>query len=266
MNHFDNHGPVFGAIVGDCFGAAYEFTDTPEPPFDIRPSVFGHPAGTGTDDTEQTIIVADAILEYGYSEAALAQIREGLIDWYLREPKDVGNTTRLALQALHTKSCVPKFVDISYGNGSLMRNSPIPTYWRFKKTSDQNIQDLVDFTVAVSNLTHPNPEVQSAALSHTFCVLEFMMGMSGWIHISRFAMSATDDGTAQHALSLAYIHASVLRVGFKNYLSAIISEGGDTDTNASIAGAIGAAAVPIESELSLKINPEYLKYSLQNFA
>ena len=260
------HGPVIGAIVGDCLGAAYEFSEVCVPPFHILPSVFGHPAGAGTDDSEQTIIVADAILEHGYTKQALGQIKEGLITWFLQEPKDVGNTTHLALEALNGNTEPSPFVEISHGNGSLMRNSPIPTYWLFKKTKNQTGAHLIEFAQTVSEFTHPASEVVDACLAQTFSILGFIIDMDGWRYISRYATFAPDDGTAQHALRLAYIYRKRLQIGFQNYLSEIIKVGGDTDTNASISGAIAAAEVDVPEELVDQIDSKYLKYSLRNFA
>lgn len=266
INTQNMHGPVIGAIVGDCLGAGYEFTTNCAPPFYILPSVFDHPAGVGTDDTEQTLIVADAILEYGYTELALSAIKEGLIDWFLKDPKDVGNTTRLALDALHKEISPPKFVELSYGNGSLMRNSPISAYWYFKKTKNQTLSDLTTFVQTVSSFTHPNPQVVECCVAETVCILDSMRNVNGLVNISKYLHFETEDGTAQHALRLAYVNHIHLTYGFELYLTEIIKNGGDTDTNASIAGAIAAATIEVPAELVEQIDTKYLKYSLKNFA
>ena len=47
---------MLGALYGDCLGARYEAQTGPmTTPIAIGPSVFGHSAGRGTDDTETTV-------------------------------------------------------------------------------------------------------------------------------------------------------------------------------------------------------------------
>ncbi|MBA3369461.1 MAG: ADP-ribosylglycohydrolase family protein [Geodermatophilaceae bacterium] len=53
---------LLGVLYGDCLGAPYEFSSGPlTGPLQVGPSVFGHPAGHGTDDTETTIAVAQGL-------------------------------------------------------------------------------------------------------------------------------------------------------------------------------------------------------------
>ena len=53
--------------------------------------------GEVTDDTQQALIVAESLTENGLD---LGRLAAGLIAWFRGGPKDIGSTTRIALEAL----------------------------------------------------------------------------------------------------------------------------------------------------------------------
>ena len=89
MNKDRASGCLVGAAVGDTLGAVLEFSKKNFGPQirDILPWRYG-PAGSPTDDTDQTILLAETI-KSGWSPAAFL---EKLVQWS-QSAMDVGNHT-----------------------------------------------------------------------------------------------------------------------------------------------------------------------------
>jgi ADP-ribosyl-[dinitrogen reductase] hydrolase len=98
-------GTLLGLACGDALGGPAEFLSREQIneryPDGINELVGGGwldlEPGEVTDDTQQTLILARALTETGLE---IDRFAAGLLEWYRANPKDVGNTTRLALEAL----------------------------------------------------------------------------------------------------------------------------------------------------------------------
>lgn len=156
-------GALVGLAVGDALGAGYEFT-TPGPaePEMVGGGGFGWEPGEWTDDTQMAICIA-RVLETGSLD--VAAIGNGFLEWYRSRPKDVGNMTRAVLsrvdQGADLSAAAQRYFEQhphgAAGNGSLMRTAPVAL--AFLERPDE---ELVEFAMAVSSLTHADRQAQEA--------------------------------------------------------------------------------------------------------
>ena len=262
-------GCLLGQMAGDNLGALVEFADEA----DIRRS---HPdgprrlvdggvwnifAGQPTDDSEMALALARSILERGRfeREAALEAYRE----WLRSSPFDVGGTVGAALRDHPNPG--------SQANGSVMRAAPLGIHAHALAPAL-----AAELARQDSSLTHPNPACGDAAAAFVVAVghairegdgpegawraaVEWAAGAGA----ARLVVEALEgarlaapvcDGESQGWVKLALqnafhelLHAPSLEEG----VVATVRRGGDTDTNAAIAGALlgavhGREAVPAQ--------------------
>ncbi|HSD29669.1 MAG TPA: inositol monophosphatase family protein [Vicinamibacteria bacterium] len=260
-------GCLLGQLAGDNLGALVEF-DTAEavrqrhadgPRLLSDGGRWGILAGQPTDDSEMALALARSIVARGAFEREAAA--EAYRAWLRSSPFDVGVTVGAALRDQPNPA--------SQANGSLMRVSPLGVYVHAMApalAAELGRQD--------STLTHPNPVCGDAAAAFVVAVghavregdgpaaafgaaLEWARGAGASILV-REALEAArheaprcdtgSEGWVKVALQNAFhelLHASSLEEG----VVATVRRGGDTDTNAAIAGALlgavhGRDAVP----------------------
>jgi ADP-ribosylglycohydrolase/fructose-1,6-bisphosphatase/inositol monophosphatase family enzyme len=263
-------GCLLGQVAGDSLGALVEFEDSA--------SVRGrHPhgprrledggrwdllAGQPTDDSEMALALARSIVGRGRfeREAALQAYR----GWLHSAPFDVGGTVGAALRDLPNPA--------SQANGSLMRASPLGVY------AHALLPELAaELARQDSSLTHPSPVCGDAVAAFVVAVAHAVREGDGteaawraaveWAEragaalLVREALEAAgreppacdargSEGWVRIALQNAFhelLHAPSLEEG----VVATVRRGGDTDTNAAIAGALlgavhGRDAVPAQ--------------------
>jgi ADP-ribosyl-[dinitrogen reductase] hydrolase len=98
-------GTLLGLACGDGLGGPVEFLNRDEIaarfPTGVTEFIGGGwlklAPGEVTDDTEQALILAESLTDKGLD---LDRLATGLIAWYRSNPKDISNTTRIALEAL----------------------------------------------------------------------------------------------------------------------------------------------------------------------
>src|SRR4051812_45709637 len=98
-------GTMLGLACGDALGGPVEFRSREDIAVDFPEGVhefigggwLSLAPGEVTDDTQQTLILADALTAHGLD---LERFAQGLIAWLRGNPKDIGDTTRIALNAL----------------------------------------------------------------------------------------------------------------------------------------------------------------------
>ncbi len=260
-------GCWLGQLVGDALGQLVEFQSAEEIakhyPDGVRHmadgGVYNLLAGQPTDDSELALILARALILGGRHNPA--EVLAAYRHWFRSGPFDIGGTIRAALTTGEPSADRPT-------NGSLMRISPLGIFgWRDSAAAGALAgQD--------SNLTHAHPLCTGscaafvAALAtairagcapdavHAAAVAEVERN-NGPAEL-REALSAarttppadyfTNQGFVLIALQNAFyqlLHAPSLEEG----VVATIAKGGDTDTNAAIAGALlgavhGREAIP----------------------
>jgi ADP-ribosylglycohydrolase len=190
--------------------------------------------------------------------AAFAAYRE----WYRTGPFDVGNTTRAALNGYRMGE--------SQANGSLMRASPLGILAHAAGPAR-----AASLARADSELTHPHPLCGDAVAAFVVAVADAVRhgdARHAWNAARQWARAAPAAAPVTEALESASSSARAadganqgwvliaLQNAFHDLLTApsleagvvaSVSRGGDTDTNAAIAGALmgavhGREAVPRE--------------------
>lgn len=267
-------GALVGLLVGDALGATVEFR-RPEwiarkypqgvtemvgrGPFQLLP-------GQITDDGEMALCLARSLVEEKTfsARAILRTYRK----WLDSRPFDIGNTIRQALQSVDPGNPDPALVlqkanGESQANGALMRCAPLALWGHLLEEDElgqraceeaalthphhlcQEINAVFVCTLARA-IRQPTPATELTAWARKraqkwgFTWLDWLDQppasyeiQSGWVRIAM--------GNAFHQLREGR--------GFRDGLIDTVSHGGDSDTNAAIAGALlgacyGLAAIP----------------------
>ena len=259
---------LLGVLYGDCLGAPYEFS-TPDPsqPLTVGESIFGHPPGCGTDDTETTLAVVYGLLDaadQGVLDHPERSIADRLLEWFEGAPADVGNTTRRGL-ATYARTRDPLISGpdgpYSISNGSLMRSAPFVLAY-------PDPVNAAEIAARSSMVTHRHPMVLACVEAYVRLLAALLDGRpvapegapaavyDAYRAAVRVAERLPGDlpcpgiGHARYALSVAYWAAvSPLADSFEEGIEHVVRLGGDTDTNGAICGAVLAARHGFPGEL-----------------
>jgi ADP-ribosyl-[dinitrogen reductase] hydrolase len=149
-------GTLLGLACGDALGGPLEFLKRDEFagrfPTGVTEFMGGGwlelDPGEVTDDTQQALIVAESLTENGLD---LGRLAAGLIAWFRGGPKDIGSTTRIALEAL-TAGTAPLDAGAaalaargdraSAANGAVMRCAPVAL--RFRRDPGRLVRASLD--------------------------------------------------------------------------------------------------------------------------
>jgi ADP-ribosylglycohydrolase len=260
-------GCLLGQVAGDNLGALVEFAKAVEieaahgdgPRRLVDGGTWGILAGQPTDDSEMALALARSILASGRYDRE--RVGRAYRSWLASGPFDSGNTVRSALGG--------RPVPESQANGALMRASPLgilahampPAAAARIAREDAALTHVhpacgdanAAFVVAVSHAVREGDGAEAAwAAARRWCdeggasplVLEAL-------DAARHAPPVCDEaerGWVRIALQNAFfelLHAPSLEQG----VVATVRRGGDSDTNAAIAGALlgavhGRPAVP----------------------
>jgi ADP-ribosyl-[dinitrogen reductase] hydrolase len=260
-------GALLGQVAGDSLGSLVEFQTAAQiaARFPVGPSeledggIWRTLAGQPTDDSEMALALGRAIVATGHYEpdTVLAAYRE----WLGSGPFDVGRTTRAALEGQTRAE--------SQANGSLMRISPLAVF-----AQAQSAAGVADLARRDALLTHPHAVCGDATAAYAVALAHAVRRGDGphtayaaareWARQSAPNVAVVEalesaehtapvcDGANQGwvliALQNAFyelLHAPTVEVGVVR----TVRRGGDTDTNAAIAGALlgavyGRDAVP----------------------
>jgi ADP-ribosyl-[dinitrogen reductase] hydrolase len=180
-------GALVGSAVGDALGAPFEFQESglyrarfPQPVIAGRGEMIGGGAnGSGmwapgefTDDTHMALAIAESLLVHGALDATDVWSR-----WraWAKTAKDVGILTRLALsRATPTGAALFAHTENggkSAGNGSLMRNTPVPLF-----TLRAPRASAIALAQAQSQLTHHDRANDEGVALHTAMVRAGLLG------------------------------------------------------------------------------------------
>jgi ADP-ribosyl-[dinitrogen reductase] hydrolase len=277
-------GCMLGQIAGDALGSMVEFKSAreierlyPGGPNLIEGSRrFATLPGQPTDDSELAILLARSIVSAGrYDQEAAARAYAW---WYESHPFDIGGATRQALSAgsrgrKEGKPVAPAEEagadQATEANGALMRVSPLGVYgWRLEESA------LSELARQDCRLTHPSKVCQDANVAYVLTIARAIGTGETGADLHSHARSAAErlklhpkvvnaianaeaappadfmihQGWVLVALQSAFYqltHATSFEEGVVD----TVRRGGDTDTNAAVAGALlgavhGPAAVP----------------------
>ncbi|WP_437909961.1 inositol monophosphatase family protein [Sorangium sp. So ce327] len=266
-------GCLLGQLAGDALGALVEFRTAeaiaPLYPDGVRDladgGTWGTLAGQPTDDSEMALMLARSIVrKRGFvAEAAL----DAYVHWYGSGPFDIGNTTAAALRAAagaplpgaRRERARAAASLTSEANGSVMRAAPLGVLGAGRP------REAAAWARDDSALTHPHP-VCCAASAAFVAAIAAAVGGAG---VEGACAAALDEAqrsgeravvaaltAARGAPPRSFSHQAgwvliALQNAFYQLLHApslerglvdTVMAGGDTDTNAAIAGALLGAA------------------------
>ena len=276
-------GCLLGQLVGDALGSMVEFMSArdiarlyPHGLREIGPSpVHGTIAGQPTDDSELALALARSLVARGgYDEEDVAG---AYTDWLESGPFDKGGTITRATHAMGAARGRGERMAAagrvaasrsSEANGALMRQCPL-AIWGYSLAPEA----LALWVRADTLLTHPHPVCQGASAAFLVALAAVIRdGLDGraahavareWdrlhgqspIVTTTLAAAALEppafqpnEGHVVIALQNAFYQAYHAQ-SFEEGLVATVMCGGDTDTNAAIAGALlgaihGVSAIP----------------------
>lgn len=247
-----------GGAIGDGIGSLYENrSDVSVVDFDRHWQI--------TDDTQLTFATAESILEN--KGVVPEKIAAKFLEWYNRgRLTGLGASTLKALRDLQAGAhwaLAGRAGEYAAGNGAAMRIAPLA----FFVSPDFDRLVIKD----VCNITHKNDEAYAASLAvllaldailydkwtdqemlidHVIPLISdtrvkdnlLLLQSTPGISIQEAASVVGCSGHAAESIPLALFAAGKIRTGgYKDIISEIIRCGGDTDTNASIAGQVMGA-------------------------
>ncbi len=222
---------MLGAIIGDIIGSVYEHAPVKKEDFPL----FSHQS-MFTDDTVLTVAVADALLHD-------KPYKETLLQWGRQFP-DAGYGGSF-YQWLHAKDPEPYN---SWSNGAAMRVSPVGFAF-------DSLTEVLTEAEKSAEVSHNHPEgikgAQAVATAiwlarqentriHIKDYLEAIFDYELSIPFEEVREDYQFDLSAQGSVPQAII-AFLASDSVEDAIRKAISLGGDSDTQASIAGAIGQA-------------------------
>lgn len=222
---------MIGAIAGDIIGSPFEF----KPHKSVDFPLFG-PGCRFTDDTVLTVALAEAIMhDKDYCQ---------LLKQYGRTYPNAGYGGTF-VEWMMLESTEPYF---SFGNGSAMRTSPVGFYYK-------TLEEVLAKAEVYANVTHNHPEGLKGAQATAAAV--FMARNGGSKEDIRRYITETFgynltrtcdqirpsyqfDVTCQGSVPEAII-CFLESTDFESAVRLAVSLGGDSDTQACIAGGIAEA-------------------------
>lgn len=264
---FRAQGCLLGQVAGDALGGLVEF----QSPREIR-SRYPHGvrrlddggtwrtlAGQPTDDSEMALALARLLVERGAYNAQEAM--RAYVSWLESSPFDCGNTVSMGLAGSPNRE--------SQANGALMRISPLGIFG-----AQKDLGVVAGWAEQDASLTHPHPVcLEANALFAMAIALAVGTGISApklYEQVVSWAKERKSNSSIREAIDRAansfptsYTHQQGwVLIAFQNGLWQLlhapnleegvvdtVMRGGDTDTNAAIAGALlgavyGKQAVP----------------------
>jgi ADP-ribosylglycohydrolase len=263
-------GSVLGLALGDALGAPFEFSrreDLPDPLIPFERPWMGLPPGTTTDDTAMALNLVRSLAQNGALVPADLMARH--LKWLNSDPQDVGALTRRVLRRVEAgeePEAAAEAVwqergpEVSAGNGSVMYCPPLGAAYANRPIT------LLGVAPWLSALTHFDDRCRTAVVAVTVTVASLVRGddpeaavrKSVEVVLDRpggeeleFLVDAVgrergvdgpDQGFCLYTAAIG-LQAVARSIDFEEELLQVVRLGGDTDTNAAVAGALLGAAV-----------------------
>jgi ADP-ribosylglycohydrolase len=258
-------GCIVGGAIGDAAGAAFEGGTGSANPSSLSASLSLLEADWRlTDDTQLTLATCEALLE---GEPDAESIAASLLCWWrARRVTNVGASTLKALRDLEAGAhwaLAGRKGERAAGNGAAMRIAPLAFCL---KPRDDNARRLIR---DVCRITHHSDEAYVGALA---VVLAIHAATGGGQSLEEIASHLPDTSVRDRLLAYvalppgttvteaARLHGAsgyviesvplalfaaqqVTELGFAGMLEQVIATGGDTDSNAALAGQVAGTAM-----------------------
>jgi ADP-ribosyl-[dinitrogen reductase] hydrolase len=272
-----NPAPLTGLAIGDALGMPFE-TESPLATRlaswtgDYQSSGFHRlQPGQFTDDTQMSLAVAEAILENQFYDPGVAAKK--YLDWFVSgNCRGIGTSTRQAMQNLaHGKEWHASGIEGAEGNGTAMRAPPIgahqnrgterlraAAHWAridaaITHRSDEAKEGSAAIAVATSHLCSggKKSDLLTTVLEHTeksrvrFALEDIHRAvrrgetLGGFLKTRDWLLSGVSSHVVQSvpAAFAMFLYSEDFEATVKN----AIKLGGDTDSVASMAGALAGA-------------------------
>lgn len=261
-------GCLLGGSLGDTLGGRYEGLS---PPLDV---IWGPPWSL-SDDTQLTLATCEAIIENGRPDPET--IAAAMARWHIDgRVTGLGAATRGALDALVRGghwALVGRRGEMAAGNGAAMRIAPLAFFVDPDELEGrQLIRD-------VARITHHSEEAYVGALAIVIAMRAALLGAwTGGDGLLRHVLEQLPDsrvrdrlceveedkpstvvecaqrfgcsGYVVESVPLVLFAAQMLgALGFHETLSSIVEAGGDTDTNAAMAGQVMGCLIGVDDLL-----------------
>lgn len=256
-------GLWLGQLIGDALGAQVEFQSSAEisarHPEGVRAlrdgGTWGTLAGQPTDDSELALALARSLVDRGGYD--VEAVRAAYLAWLGSSPFDVGATVSGGLRGRPNPD--------SLANGALMRVSPIAL------ALARDPRAAIAAARVDAALTHVHPACADANAVYVAALIAALDGASREEIVGAalaepitarhvHAVEAARDGAPRDYVTHQGFYAIALQNAFFQLLHApsfeeglvdTVGRGGDTDTNACIAGALlgafhGRPAIPAD--------------------
>jgi ADP-ribosyl-[dinitrogen reductase] hydrolase len=279
-------GVLLGAAAGESLGAPHENRLAAEVGVQRELKAGnGWELGEPTDDIDLTLVLTRSLVSR--RKLDLEDLARGQLRWFATKPKDIGNLTRAALENLRagdppTQSGAIAWEDSgrkAAGNGSVMCCAPIGLL------HVKNLDGLAEDATFFSRVTHADPRCVAGCVGVATAVAWLVRGdleeavaraasaagtVSDEVRLviergfarkpSDLHVDGADRGFVLHAVEIAF-SALGSAASLEEGLISVVAQGGDTDTNACVAGALlgakfGKNQVPDRWLSKVKAAPE----------
>ena len=254
------HGCLIGGAIGDAIGSFYEGrANVKSVEFDVINGI--------TDDTQLTLATCESIIESGNVSAE--SVAKKMLEWYNKgKLSGLGSSTLKALRDLQVGAhwaLSGRSGEYAAGNGAAMRIAPL-AFFANLATDKTLIRDICNIThkndeayVGCLSILHAInfivsdqwradqslldliiPELPDTSIRDNLLKLQKLPSLT----INEAAQLIGTSGHVVESVPFSIFAAQKIRHHqFEDILSEVILCGGDTDTNASIAGSIMGAAI-----------------------
>jgi ADP-ribosyl-[dinitrogen reductase] hydrolase len=262
-------GALFGLAAGNALGVPSEFLHTPEAIAarfpgglrDIQPGA----ASPWDDDLALAVELAEELLE---SEVSLERLAHRWIEWMNRDGRGIGVWTARALRHIATHGSPPASSGGQAGNGSVSRCIPVAL------ATLGSPGNLVSGSYHTAALTHPDERCTWGAVAVNVAAHCLLRGIRDFLPevldvlrtnqapqeliaaVRRVPVERREDLPVAGPQSGYVVHCVEIALWFAHHepdlergVTWLANAGGDTDTNAAVAGALmgardGDAAIP----------------------
>jgi ADP-ribosyl-[dinitrogen reductase] hydrolase len=257
-------GSALGLALGDALGAPFEFLrarNIPDPIPALERPWLSEPPGSTTDDTAMARNLMRSLAARGRLDPD--DVLERHLAWFRSDPPDVGTLTGRVLRriAAGEDAAAAQAIwnergpEVSAGNGSVMYCAPLGLAYAHRP------ERLLELAPALSILTHVDGRCRTAVTAVTLGAAALVRGDPA-ADAARAALSAVEDLEGGEELEFLVeavggsraidgpdqgfclfttgaAFQALLRPGdVETELRRVVSLGGDTDTNAAVAGAL----------------------------
>lgn len=266
-------GCVLGLALGDALGAPFEFQrreriPQPLPQFELP---WNGVVGATTDDTAMARNLVRSLIERGGFDPE--DIARRHVEWFLSRPPDVGSLTRRVLARAARGELAEDAAravweergpEVSAGNGSVMYCAPLGAAFARRP------EELFDVAPQLSAITHYDERCRTAVLAVTLAAAALVRGEARRDAVVEAVKAVSDREGGEELEYLVDAAGRTRRIdgpdmgfclftagvglqaaagdaSFEEELVRVVGYGGDTDTNAAVAGALVGAAVGREA-------------------